>query len=241
MLLTLNLEMAGCADDVAAWLDKLGLTEYTDQFLTAGYSSLQQCVSLSKADLMTIGIAKLGHINRLFRDLETMKVDSQLGNSLLSSSPSLYYELLPSLPEIPNRKDGVFEEEELSNYEMPPHLSVKKSIVPQPPEEDTSDKDSSLLLQTTNSVVASAHHQQGSSTNDEAAPPIPPRSITVQLYSAEDDSDREDNDSDGSPPPLPEKTIPPPPPSLSSSDNESDHDYEKPPTSDTIQKVIVMF
>ena len=76
--------MAGCADDVAAWLDKLGLNEYTENFLAAGYSSLQQCLSLSKNDLLAIGIGKVGHVNRLFRDIERMKVD---GDGEIDSPP----------------------------------------------------------------------------------------------------------------------------------------------------------
>lgn len=70
--------MAGCADDVAAWLEKLGLAEYTEKFLAAGYSSLQQCVSLSKADLSAIGIGKVGHVNRLFKDLDRMKANGEI-------------------------------------------------------------------------------------------------------------------------------------------------------------------
>ena len=72
--------MAGCADDVAAWLDKLGLNEYTEKFLAAGYSSLQQCVSLSKTDLSAIGIGKVGHVNRLFKDLDRMKANGEIEN-----------------------------------------------------------------------------------------------------------------------------------------------------------------
>ena len=81
--------MAGCGDDVAAWLDKLGLAEYTDKFLSSGYSSLKQCVVLSKEDLSAIGVVKVGHINRLFRDLERMKVDGEIemSPSPPSSSP----------------------------------------------------------------------------------------------------------------------------------------------------------
>ena len=70
--------MAGCADDVAAWLEKLGLAEYTEKFLAAGYSSLQQCVFLSKAELSTIGIGKVGHVNRLFKDLERLKGNGEV-------------------------------------------------------------------------------------------------------------------------------------------------------------------
>lgn len=71
--------MAEC--DIAAWLNKLGLNEYTEKFLFAGYSSLQQCVSLSKADLSAIGITKLGHVNRLFRDLQRMKAEGEIESS----------------------------------------------------------------------------------------------------------------------------------------------------------------
>ena len=80
--------MAGYADDVAAWLDKLGLTEYTEKFLAAGYTSLQQCNSLSKDDLTAIGIGKVGHVNRLFRDLERMKADNEIHSPPRSSSSS---------------------------------------------------------------------------------------------------------------------------------------------------------
>ena len=72
------LGMAGCAEDVTAWLDKLGLPEYTENFLSAGCCTLQQCATLSKADLTAIGIVKLGHICRLVRDLERMKADGEL-------------------------------------------------------------------------------------------------------------------------------------------------------------------
>ena len=70
--------MAGCAEDVVAWLDKLGLPEYTENLLSAGYCTLQQCVTLSKADLSAIGVTKLGHICRLVRDLERMKANGEL-------------------------------------------------------------------------------------------------------------------------------------------------------------------
>ena len=72
------LGMAECAEDVTAWLEKLGLPEYTENFLSAGYCTLQQCATLSKADLTAIGIVKLGHICRLVRDLETMKDNGEL-------------------------------------------------------------------------------------------------------------------------------------------------------------------
>lgn len=83
--------MARCIDDVAAWLDKHGLPEYIEKFHSAGYYSLQQCASLSKADLSVIGITKLGHVYRLLKDIERMKGNGELERSLLppgSLSPS---------------------------------------------------------------------------------------------------------------------------------------------------------
>ena len=101
--------MAGCADDVAAWLDKLGLNEYTENFLAAGYSSLQQCRSLSKSDLSAIGIGKVGHLNRLFRDIERMKVDGdgeiELPPRSSSSSPVPLPVVKPTTaPAVPPRR-----------------------------------------------------------------------------------------------------------------------------------------
>ena len=80
------LGMAGCTDDVAGWLDKLGLAEYTDKFLCGGYSSLSQCVGLTKADLNAIGVVKAGHLNRLVRDLDRIK--SGTSGTELSPLPS---------------------------------------------------------------------------------------------------------------------------------------------------------
>ena len=103
------LGMAGCADDVAAWLDKLGLTEYTEKFLAAGYSSLQQCVSLSKADLSAIGIGKVGHVNRLFKDLDRMKANGEIESPSPPRSSSSSPQLLPvvkavAAPVVPPRR-----------------------------------------------------------------------------------------------------------------------------------------
>ena len=86
--------MAECVDDVTAWLDKLGLPEYTENFLSAGYYTLQRCATLSKADLTAIGVTKLGHVHRLDRDLKRMKENGELGdasstsNSLSSAVPN---------------------------------------------------------------------------------------------------------------------------------------------------------
>jgi len=132
--------MAGCADDVAAWLDKLGLNEYTEKFLTAGYSSLQQCVTLSKDDLSAIGIGKVGHVNRLFRDLEKMKVEMS-PSPPSSSPPSPLPDLPPSFvksavpPTVPPRRvlhkpksDGNIVDIQPPPKVMPRKASLRKSM-----------------------------------------------------------------------------------------------------------------
>ena len=86
--------MAECVDDVTAWLDKLGLPEYTENFLSAGYYTLQQCATLSKADLTAIGIIKLGHVHRLDRDLKRMKENGELGGA--SSTPDSLSSTVPN-------------------------------------------------------------------------------------------------------------------------------------------------
>jgi len=99
------LGMAGCADDVASWLDKLGLAEYTDKFLCGGYSSLSQCVGLTKADLNAIGVVKAGHLNRLVRDLDKMKSNS--GCSEPVSPTNSVSSLPPVIPPLVDSKKSV--------------------------------------------------------------------------------------------------------------------------------------
>ena len=70
--------MAECSDDVAAWLDRLGLAVYTENFHFAGYSSLQQCGSLSKDHLISIGVVNLSHVYQLCKDLERMKAEGEI-------------------------------------------------------------------------------------------------------------------------------------------------------------------
>lgn len=77
------------SDDVTVWLEKLDLPQYIKKFLAAGYSSLKQCLTLSKADLSTIGVTKIGHVTRMFRDLERIKADGELESSSLPIPMSL--------------------------------------------------------------------------------------------------------------------------------------------------------
>lgn len=116
--------MAGCADDVASWLDKLGLAEYTDKFLCGGYSSLSQCVGLTKADLNAIGVVKAGHLNRLVRDLDRMKLNSGWSESESVSPTNSVSPLSPVTPPLVDTKQPV-----------PPTVPLRRTLQHKPKSE----------------------------------------------------------------------------------------------------------
>lgn len=171
--------MAGCADDVAAWLDKLGLAEYTESFLTAGYSSLQQCASLTKDDISAIGIEKVGHVNRLFRDLERMKTDGEINTNMSpprsSSSSPVLPEVLPPIvktnkpPAVPPRKtlphkpksDG-----EIVNSHPPPKLLPRKGSLRKSASAYMMQAVSNTCMHRTNEQVTSVKMPSSQSLND---------------------------------------------------------------------------
>ena len=158
-------------DDITAWLDSLGLINYAEKFLIAGYFSLQQCLTLSKADFSSIGVTKPGHVCRLIRDLQKLKANSEPENScsqstLLflpplktakNSSPmfskgetkvasSENDEILP--PPLPPRSPKIplklFENGNYDKYDdiSPPPLPKRTIVVPPPPPPlDSSDTD----------------------------------------------------------------------------------------------------
>lgn len=194
-------DMAGCADDVAAWLEKLGLTEYTDKFLTAGYSSLPQCVLLSKADLTAIGIGKVGHVNRLIRDLERMKADGELEmspsppNSPSSSPvpPAVVKTVAPpsvpprrTLPRKPN-SDGNITDSPPPPKLLPRKGSLRKSTsvtVIQPSDRNKMMHEQAIpnripTSQSLNDICENQSPNESSATVPRVPPPIAPRKILL--------------------------------------------------------------
>ena len=149
-------------EDITTWLDRLGLVNYAEKFLVAGYFSLQQCLTLSKADFLAIGVTKPGHVCRLIRDLQKLNANGEPENScsqpkLLSLplsktakesspifskgeakvAPSNYDEILP--PPLPPRPQKVqLKLVEYGNYDdcddiSPPPLPKRTIVVPPPP------------------------------------------------------------------------------------------------------------
>ena len=61
---------------LASWLSELSLTEYTATFEGAGYTSPELCATITdKEQLKSIGVTKVGHLNRLFRAVEKLGSD----------------------------------------------------------------------------------------------------------------------------------------------------------------------
>ena len=196
--------MAGCADDVAAWLDKLGLAEYTEKFLTAGYSSLQQCVLLSKAELTAIGIGKVGHVNRLFRDLERLKTDGELespspprSSSSSPQPPPVVKTVTP--PVVPPRRtlprkpksDGNIVESPVPPKVLPRKGSLRKSAsayAMKPPMNSSIDERvNNSKIPNSQSLNDICEHQSSELGNDVTAgvprvrPPVAPRKLHTFL------------------------------------------------------------
>lgn len=58
---------------VEAWLEKLGLSSYVEQFLDNGYNLQELCANLKDEDLDAIGVHKELHRTRLFAESSAMR------------------------------------------------------------------------------------------------------------------------------------------------------------------------
>ena len=58
---------------VEAWLEKLGLATYTDQFLDNGYNLQELCANLKDEDLDEIGVPRELHRTRLFAESSALR------------------------------------------------------------------------------------------------------------------------------------------------------------------------
>ena len=58
---------------LSTWLTDLNLSEYAIVFANAGYTTPEQCATIrDREELKTIGVSKLGHLNRLCRAIEKL-------------------------------------------------------------------------------------------------------------------------------------------------------------------------
>ena len=61
---------------LVSWLTDLSLSEYIATFERAGYLTPEQCASIrDREQLKSIGVTKIGHLNRLFRAVEKLGSD----------------------------------------------------------------------------------------------------------------------------------------------------------------------
>ena len=58
---------------LAEWLQELNLTDYLANFETAGLTTMEQIAALEQPILESIGITKIGHINRLQKAVESLR------------------------------------------------------------------------------------------------------------------------------------------------------------------------
>ena len=58
---------------LSSWLTDLSLSEYVVVFANAGYTTPEQCATIRDREaLKSIGVNKLGHLNRLYRAIEKL-------------------------------------------------------------------------------------------------------------------------------------------------------------------------
>ena len=71
---------------LTSWLTELNLPEYIDTFGNAGYTTPELCATIGdKEKLKSIGVSKVGHLNRLFRAVE--KLGSELNGERITTVP----------------------------------------------------------------------------------------------------------------------------------------------------------
>jgi serine/threonine protein phosphatase PrpC/CRP-like cAMP-binding protein len=58
--------------EVYAWLNKIGLAEYSGAFAAAGCTTLAEVAALREADIIAMGVQKLGHQKKLAKQCATM-------------------------------------------------------------------------------------------------------------------------------------------------------------------------
>ena len=73
---------------LSSWLTELNLPEYIVTFEDAGYTTPEQCATIrDREELKSIGVTKLGHLNRLYRAVE--KLGSELNGDGVAEVPAV--------------------------------------------------------------------------------------------------------------------------------------------------------
>ena len=72
------------------WLTDLSLSDYVVVFAKAGYTTPEQCATIrDREKLKSIGVSKLGHLNRLYRAIEKLGSEINGGGGAVDSSSTL--------------------------------------------------------------------------------------------------------------------------------------------------------
>uniref|UniRef100_A0ACB8FB19 Ephrin type-B receptor 1 n=1 Tax=Sphaerodactylus townsendi TaxID=933632 RepID=A0ACB8FB19_9SAUR len=66
---------------VEDWLSAIKMNQYRDNFLTAGFTSLQLVAQMTSEDLLRIGVTLAGHQKKILNSVQSMRVQ-------MSQSPS---------------------------------------------------------------------------------------------------------------------------------------------------------
>ena len=79
------------SDWLSEWLESLNLSEYVGLFTEHGYTASEDFLSVDKSELRRLGLAKVGHQNRLLRAVDKIRSDADVSTpppSSLSQHPS---------------------------------------------------------------------------------------------------------------------------------------------------------
>ena len=58
---------------LCSWLTELSLSDYIEVFENSGYTTPEQCITIKDREVLkSIGVHKLGHLNRLYRAIEKL-------------------------------------------------------------------------------------------------------------------------------------------------------------------------
>lgn len=75
---------------LGSWLTELNLSEYISTFENAGCTTPELCAKIGdKEKLKSIGVSKVGHLNRLFRALEKLASDLSEGGRETAAESSV--------------------------------------------------------------------------------------------------------------------------------------------------------
>ena len=58
---------------IGEWLKSLHMEQYNANFKTAGYKDLTQVTCLKESDLKEIGVALIGHRNKIYKSIKSMR------------------------------------------------------------------------------------------------------------------------------------------------------------------------